>query len=91
MDWLLKLPPQEQKEWQDMIIHFAFEQDEWGEARSSLFALLQKDNKQADEPAIRSYLSCCAESAGNVQPLPPLSSLVQDLYQAYGMESAQEK
>ena len=91
MDWLLKLPPQEQKEWQDMMIHFAFEQDEWGEARSSLFALLQKDNKQADETAIRSYLSCCAESAGNVQPLATLSSLVQDLYQAYGMDSAQGK
>ena len=91
MDWLLKLPPQEQKDWQDMMIHFAFEQDEWGQARSSLFALLQKDNKRADETAIRSYLSCCAESAGNVQPLPPLSSLVQDLYQAYGMDSAQGK
>ncbi len=89
MDWLQNLPSAEKKEWEEMMIGFAFDEDEWTAARSQLSTLLQQDGKHANEPAIRSYLSCCAESGGHVHPLPPLTSLVADLYKAYGMDSAE--
>ena len=91
MDWMKKLDKQESKDWEDMMVSFAFDQEEWTDARTTLIDLLEKDQKKADEEAIRSYLSCCAESAGNSNPLPPLSSLVLELYNSYGMDSAQER
>ena len=66
-----KLDKQESKDWEDMMVSFAFDQEEWTDARTTLIDLLEKDQKKADEEAIRSYLSCCAESAGNSHPLPP--------------------
>ena len=89
MDWLQNLTSDEKKEWVELMISYAFDEDEWTSARATLSTLLQKDGKCANELAIRSYLSCCAESGGNVHPLPPLSSLVIDLYKAYGMDSAE--
>mgnify|MGYP005648272453 FL=1 len=91
MDWMKKLDKQESKDWEDMMVSFAFDQEEWTDARTTLIDLLDKDQKKADEEAIRSYLSCCAESAGNSNPLPPLSSLVLELYNSYGMDSARER
>ena len=91
MDWMKRLDKQESKNWEDMMVSFAFDQEEWTDARTTLIDLLEKDQKKADEEAIRSYLSCCAESAGNSNPLPPLSSLVLELYNSYGMDSAQER
>ena len=73
------------------MLLFSYDQEEWMEARECLLKLLNDEKKQADEPAIRSYLSCCAESAGNVHPLPALASLVEELYQTYGMENAKEE
>ena len=90
MDWLEKLETEETKQWEEVMLSFSFDQDEWMEARTLLMELLSNDKKRAGEPAIRSYLSCCAESAGNVHPLPALASLVEELYQTYGMENAEE-
>ena len=90
MDWLEKLETEETKQWEEVMLSFSFDQDEWMEARTLLMKLLSNDKKRAGEPAIRSYLSCCAESAGNVHPLPALASLVEELYQTYGMENAEE-
>ena len=91
MDWMKRLDKQESKNWEDMMVSFAFDQEEWTDARTTLIDLLEKDQKKAYEQAIRTYLCCCAESAGNSHPLPPLSSLVLELYNSYGMDSAQER
>ena len=91
MDWLEKLETEETKQWEEVMLSFSFDQEEWNDARTLLLELLNKDKKRAGEPAIRSYLSCCAESGGNVYPLPALSSLVEELYQTYGMENAEEE
>ena len=91
MDWLDELGKDEIKEWEEVMLSFSYDQEEWNDARTNLLELLKKDKKRADEPAIRSYICCCAESAGNVHPLPALNSLVEELYQAYGMEKAKEE
>ena len=91
MDWLEKLETEETNQWEEVMVSFSFDQEEWTEARTLLMELLSKDKKRAGEPAIRSYISCCAESAGNVHPLPTLASLVKELYQTYGMENAEEE
>ena len=91
MDWLENLEIEENKQWEEVMLLFSFDQEEWKDARTLLMELLSKDKKRADEQAIRSYISCCAESAGNVHPLPTLASLVKELYQTYGMENAEEE
>ena len=88
MDWLENLSVEEQKAWSELMIDHAFDQSEWGDARIELLILLEKDGKKADECALRSYLSCCAESAGPANPLPSLSLLVNEFYSAYGMDAA---
>jgi hypothetical protein len=52
--------------------------------------LLSSDRKTAKENAIRSYLSCCAESVGATHPLPSLQESVIELYQQYGMDEAND-
>mgnify|MGYP001158443214 FL=1 len=91
MDWFDKLSKDESKHWEEVMLSFSYDQEEWNDARTLLLNLLSNDKKRAGEPAIRSYLSCCAESAGNVHPLPALASLVEELYQTYGMENAEEE
>ena len=91
MDWFDKLDKDDSKHWEEVMLSFSYDQEEWMEARDCLLKLLNDEKKQADEAAIRSYLSCCAESAGNVHPLPALASLVEELYQTYGMENAEEE
>ena len=91
MKWLEKLETEETKQWEEVMLSFSFDQEEWNDARTLLLKLLKNDKKRAEEQAIRSYISCCAESAGNVHPLPTLASLVEELYQTYGMENAKEE
>ncbi len=88
MNWLQKMETEERIAWEEMMIDHAFDADEWQAAHAHLLALLAKDRKTASEPDLRSYLSCCAESVGSLHPLPDLRTLVDELYQAYGMESA---
>ena len=91
MDWFDKLDKDDIKHWEEVMLSFSYDQEEWNDARTLLLELLNKDKKRAGEPAIRSYLSCCAESGGNVHPLPVLASLVEELYQTYGMENTEEE
>jgi hypothetical protein len=88
MSWLDIISPQESNEWQEVILAYAFDVEEWGDAREKLLKLLQNDQRKADEVSIRSYISCCAESIGSVHPLPDLSEIVSEFYQKYGMESS---
>ena len=89
MNWLDSMSKDEKEAWSEIMIHHAYDEQEWKDAYDQLIILLTKDEKKATAADIRSYLSCCAESAGSVHPLPLLSELVEDLYQAYGMESSQ--
>jgi hypothetical protein len=88
MSWLDNIAPKESKEWQEVMLGYAFDVEEWGVARNKLLKLLQNDQRKADEASIRSYISCCAESIGSVHPLPDLAEVVSEFYQKYGMESS---
>jgi hypothetical protein len=88
MSWLDIISPQESKEWQEVMLAYSFDVEEWGDARDKLLKLLQNDQKKADEASIRSYISCCAESIGSVHPLPDVAEVVSEFYQKYGMESS---
>ena len=41
-----KLDKQESKDWEDMMVSFAFDQEEWTDARTTLIDLLEKDQKK---------------------------------------------
>jgi hypothetical protein len=88
MSWLDNISPQESKEWQEVMLAYAFDLEEWGDARDKLLKLLKNDLRKSDEGSIRSYISCCAESIGSVHPLPDLAEVVSEFYQKYGMESS---
>ena len=88
MSWLDNISPQESKEWQEVMLAHAYDLEEWGDAREKLLKLLQNNQRKADESSLRSYISCCAESIGSVQPLPELAEVVFEFYQKYGMESS---
>ena len=45
-----------------------------------LVRLLKKDEKRAEEMAILSYVSCCAEAVSATLPLPDFSSTLEDFY-----------
>jgi len=88
MDLNSELNQTEQKKWVEVMLQHPFDEEDWIKARSSLIKLLSDDFKVADEEAIRSYISCCAESLSGTYPLPHLVDLVSDFYNQYGMESA---
>ena len=88
MNWMEKLDSEETKAWQELMIHYAYDSDDWNEAREQLLQLLKIDHRDASEADLRSYLSCCAESVGSVHPLPDLKDTVNDFYLRYGMENS---
>jgi len=88
MSWLDNISSQESKEWQEVMLAHAYDLEEWGDAREKLLKLLQNNQRKADESSLRSYISCCAESIGSVQPLPELAEVVFEFYQKYGMENS---
>lgn len=88
MIWFDTISPKESKEWQEVMIAYAFDVEDWRDAREKLLKLLQNEQKKADEASIRSYISCCAESISSVHPLPDLSEIVSEFYQKYGMENS---
>jgi hypothetical protein len=90
MEWLEKLDSQEAEAWQELMIDYAYIPEDWEEARTQLFALLQKDQRSTNEEDARAYLSCCAESVGTTYPLPQLSETVIEFYSRFGMESSKE-
>jgi hypothetical protein len=91
MDMNLELNQIEQKKWGDVMLQHSFDEEDWIKARSSLIKLLLNDRKVADEEAIRSYISCCAEASSGTYPLAYLVDLVTDFYNQYGMESAKRR
>ena len=88
MSWLDNISPRESKEWQEVMLAYSFDVEEWVFARENLLKLLKNDQRKANEASIRSYISCCAESIGSVHPLPDLAEVVSEFYQKYGMESS---
>ena len=90
MDWKKELSATELNKWAEVMLQHSFDEEDWGYARTSLLKLLSSDQKTAQENAIRSYLSCCAESEGATHPLPSLQESVIDLYQRYGMDEAND-
>ena len=89
-DWLSEMSKEEADAWGETMLAHAFDEKEWKDGRARLQELLDADGKKAKESSLRSYLSCCAESAGGSHPLPSLASLVEELYGAYGMENAKD-
>ena len=89
-DWLSEMSKEEAYAWGEIMLGHAFEEREWKDGRARLQELLEANGKRADESSLRSYVSCCAESVGGSHPLPSLASLVEELYEAYGMENAKD-
>ena len=91
MDLNSELNQTEQKKWGEVMLQHSFDEEDWIKARSTLIKLLLNDRKVADEEAIRSYISCCAEATSGTYPLPRLVDLVTDFYSQYGMDSAKRR
>ena len=87
-DWLSEMSKEEADAWGQIMLAHAFEEKEWQDGKARLQELLEADGKRAAEAALRSYLSCCAESVGGSHPIPSLASLVEELYVTHGMENA---
>lgn len=88
MTWLSDMDAKEARSWEDLMVDYSYDTDEWKVARNRLLFLLSKDNKESSEAEIRSYLSCCAESIGSLHPLPELEEVVADFYLQFGMENS---
>ena len=88
MNWLEKLVSEETKAWQELMVDYPYDSDDWNEAREQLLQLLKIDQRNSSEADLRSYLSCCAETVGSVHPLPDLKDTVNDFYLRYGMENS---
>lgn len=88
MNSISQLSQEEQKAWYETMTEHSFDELEWEDARKTLLRLLDQENRQAEEAAIRAYVSCCAEAVSGSMPLPSLSSIVEDFFSRYGMEEA---
>ena len=88
MDSISELSKEEQAKWHEIMLVHSYDFQDWDQARSCLLKLLHHQKQTASESAIRSYISCCAESVSGGHPLPNLSTTLEDFYQKYGMESA---
>ena len=88
MTWLSDMDTKEARSWEDLMVDYSYDTDEWKVARDRLLFLLSKDSKKSSEAEIRSYLACCAESIGSLHPLPELEEVVADFYLQFGMENS---
>lgn len=88
MTWLSDMDVKEARSWEDLMVDYSYDTDEWKVARDRLLFLLSKDSKKSSEAEIRSYLACCAESIGSLHPLPELEEVVADFYLQFGMENS---
>lgn len=84
-----ELPEKERDAWYECMVNHGYEAKDWESARQLLMSLLARDEKQAKEMAILSYISCCAEAVSGTFPLPNFSETLEDFYCRYGMESAE--
>ena len=90
MDWMEKLDSEEAKAWEELMVDYSYDPDDWNEARVQLLQMLKTDRRNASEGDMRSYLSCCAESVGSVHPLPDLKETVEEFYSRFGMENSKK-
>ncbi len=91
MNTISELCPAEQKAWHETMLDHCYDPMDWEDARTTLLHLLEMEKRQAKEPAIRSYVSCCAEAVSDSSPQPALPSIVEDFFARYGMEDAVPK
>ena len=63
MDWIDKLDSKNARAWEELMVDYLYDLDDWNEARVQLLQLLKNDQRNASESDLRAYLSCCAESA----------------------------
>ena len=89
MDSITELSKEEQAEWHEVMLAHSYDFQDWDQARSCLLKLLTRQKQAASESAVRSYISCCAEAVSGGNPLPDLSTTMEEFYQKYGMESAE--
>ena len=90
MNLISELPQNQRDAWYECMLNHAYEAKDWENARKHLFHLLKKDEKRAEEMAVLSYVSCCAEAVSATLPLPDFSATLEDFYRRYGMESAKK-
>lgn len=90
MNLISELPPNQRDAWYECMLNYAYDEKDWENARQHLFCLLKKDEKRAEEMAILSYVSCCAEAVSATLPLPDFLATLEDFYRRYGMESAEK-
>jgi len=90
MNLISELPQNQRDAWYECMLNHAYEAKDWENARQHLFHLLKKDEKRAEEMAVLSYVSCCAEAVSATLPLPDFSATLEDFYRRYGMESAEK-
>ena len=88
MKLISELCKTEQDKWHQTMLDYCYDPNDWEKARETLLRLLDSENKEAEEPAIRSYIACCAEAVSSSMPLPQLSFIVEDFFFRYGMEDA---
>ena len=63
MNWMEKLDSEETKAWQELMVDYAYDWDDWNEAREQLLQLLKIDHRDAAEadlaliyPVVRNQL-----------------------------------
>ena len=88
MKELSELPENDRHPWSDIMVDYSYDAGEWMQARHRLTELLRENGKHAEESALRSYITCCAEAVGGSAPLPNLCRTLEDFYARYGMEGA---
>lgn len=89
MKLISQLTEKEQAQWHETMLGFAYDMQDWENARQTLIELLIQTNRRAQESAIRTYISCCAEAVATTMPLANLSSTVEDFFKRYGMDDSQ--
>ena len=90
MDWIDKLDSKNARAWEELMVDYLYDLDDRNEARVHLLQLLKNDQRNASESDLRAYLSCCAESAGSVHPIPELKETVEEFYSRFGMENSKK-
>ena len=48
MDWFDKLGKDESKHWEELMLSFSYDQEEWNDARKLLLKLLSNDKKDSN-------------------------------------------
>ena len=85
-----KLDSKNAKAWEELMVDYLYDLDDWNEARCNYCSYLKTIREMPLKSDLRSYLSCCAESAGSVHPIPDLKETVEEFYSRFGMENSKK-